>query len=534
MSLKKKPLVNTKNILKSFPVLFLILFSIAFFRLFIAGMQVEKTKMDEIERFENGLLDYESKIIASDLGKRINDLHFMAEAYLPRLLSESDIQGIAEEWRIYSEYKGLYDQVRFIDADGIEKIRINYSEDETYIVDQAALQNKKDRYYFTETAQLNKGQILISRIDLNMENGVIEIPIKPTIRLSTPIFSENDQFFGILILNYLADNFLNEFETIANYSEGQIFLLNPDSYWIYSDDPEQNWSFMFDDKQEINFKESYPATWQEMQAPDHSFITEAGFYTYKTIDLKESLDNEHLINDQGIFPDENEFRIVSLISSDNKVGDIFKTDLISRIKRIINANIPNFFIILVVSFLGSFSIAIVRQSYFQIKFFSEYDALTGTFNRRAGLDLLTKMLVKDDRRKTGICLCFVDINGLKTVNDVLGHDAGDELIMTVVNVIKQTIRESDFIIRMGGDEFLIVFSNVSQEMAEAVWGRILTAFEKINLTENLCYRVSASHGIVEYEPTENGDIDKWIKDADEIMYAEKRELKKKEIIVKKQ
>lgn len=532
MEQEKKQFLVTKNVLKSFSILFLALFSIAFLRLFITGTQIENTKKDEIERFEIELLDYESSVFVSTLDKRINELRFITEAYLPRLITGSDLQRIAEEWKIYIDYKELYDQLRFIDADGNEKIRINYAEDGAYIVDQSALQNKKDRYYFTETTLLEKGQILVSRIDLNMEKGVVETPIKPMIRLSTPIFDESNQFLGILILNYCADNFINEFEIIANYSAGQIYFLNPDSYWIYSGNPEQNWSFMFDDKKEINFKESYPEAWREMQEPDHSFITEDGFFVYKTVHLNESLGMKHVINSQDIFLDENIFRIVSFISTDSQIGNFFKTDSISRIKRIVNANILNFILILIVSVLGSFLIAIIRQSYSRIKFFSEHDAFTGTLNRRAGLDLLKKMRPKDDRRKTRICLCFVDINGLKTVNDALGHDAGDELILTVVNVFKRIIRESDFIIRMGGDEFIIVFSNASNEEAENVWKRIQIEFEKINRSEKRRYLVNASHGIVGYEPAENGNIDEWIKYADEIMYVEKKELKKKEVIVR--
>jgi len=102
----------------------------------------------------------------------------------------------------------------------------------------------------------------------------------------------------------------------------------------------------------------------------------------------------------------------------------------------------------------------------------------------------------------------------------------------MVNVIKQVIRETDFIIRMGGDEFIIVFVNISIEEAESAWERILGIFDQINNTKSKPYIVSASHGIIEYDSIVEGDIDELIKRADIKMYAEKGDLKKKIKIIR--
>ncbi len=523
---------NFKNVLKQFSFLFVILFVISFLILFVVDNQLESTKLDEIERFENGVLDYESSLFISDLNKRINDLHFITDAYYLKLISGSSSQNVAEEWKIYAEYKGIYDQIRFIDFKGDEKIRIDYSEEGASIVDQSELQNKGDRYYFLDTAKLNPGQILISKLDLNIENGEVEIPIKPMLRFSTPIFNEDNEFLGIIVLNYLASHYLNEFQIINNYSDGRIYLLNSDGYWISSDKPEQNWAFMYDEKKDVSFSHIFPLEWKEMQEQDHSFITENGFFTYKTIDLKSSLENKQLINVNNIFFDESIYKIVSFISTQSSMGEYFKIGQFDKIKRTLQSNLPVFGLILVISILGGFLLSIVRQAYKQTKFFSEYDAFTGTYNRRAGLALLDKLVPQDNRRKSKISLCFLDINGLKEVNDTLGHEIGDELILTIVNVIKQIIRETDFIIRIGGDEFIIVFINISIAEAEGVWKRILDKFELINQTRNKPYIVSASHGIIEYDTIDENGIEGLIKRADEKMYAEKRSLKKNIIIIR--
>jgi len=523
---------NFKNVFKQFSFLFVILFVISFLILFVVDNQLESTKLDEIDRFENGVLDYESSLFISDLNKRINDLHFITDAYSLKLISGSSSQNVAEEWKIYAEYKGIYDQIRFIDFKGDEKIRIDYSEEGASIVDRFELQNKGDRYYFLDTAKLNPGQILISKLDLNIENGEVEIPIKPMLRFSTPIFNEDNEFLGIIVLNYLASHYLNEFQTINNYSDGQIYLLNSDGYWISSDKPEQNWAFMYNEKAEISFKQTFPLEWEEMQGPDHSFVTQNGFFTYKTIDLKSSLDEEHLIKSENLLFNEDTYKVVSYISNKSPSGEYFKLDLLEKIKRTFLSNLSFFGLILIISILGGFLIAIIRQTYAKTKFLSEYDTFTGTYNRRAGLDLLNKLIPEDDRRKSKISLCFIDVNGLKEVNDTLGHDVGDELILTVVNVIKQVIRETDFIIRIGGDEFIIVFVNITIEEAENVWNRILNIFDQINNPQDKPYIVSASHGIIEYDTIDESGIERLIKNADKKMYAEKRDLKKRIKIIR--
>ena len=117
-----------------------------------------------------------------------------------------------------------------------------------------------------------------------------------------------------------------------------------------------------------------------------------------------------------------------------------------------------FYFLTVIIILGIlfFLIYLNQKTYFTIKYYSEYDALTKVLNRRAGMEKLNNLINLDDRSDSIGCLCFIDINGLKEVNDRLGHKSGDELITTTASIIKNMIREQDFLIRLGGDEFLII------------------------------------------------------------------------------
>lgn len=154
-----------------------------------------------------------------------------------------------------------------------------------------------------------------------------------------------------------------------------------------------------------------------------------------------------------------------------------------------------------------------------------YDQLTKTFNRRAGLAKLNRMLQYGNRRHIRLSLCFIDINGLKEVNDQLGHRFGDELIISAVDSVKEEIRDEDFIIRMGGDEFLIVFNGIDYGVAEKVWDRVNERYAHINTQEERRYIISVSHGIVDFDNSEKSEVELLIKGADEKMYAEKKHIK---------
>lgn len=128
-----------------------------------------------------------------------------------------------------------------------------------------------------------------------------------------------------------------------------------------------------------------------------------------------------------------------------------------------------------------------------------YDGLTKVYNRRSGIPKLSKMLDGIDSINVTMSLCYVDIDGLKQVNDALGHKYGDDLILTVIDVIKRLIREDDFVIRLGGDEFLIVFKNADINVAKNIWNRISEAYCEINKSLEKPYIISVSHGIVCYD-----------------------------------
>ena len=160
--------------------------------------------------------------------------------------------------------------------------------------------------------------------------------------------------------------------------------------------------------------------------------------------------------------------------------------------------------------------------------YASTDMLTGALNRRFGEDFLQHALQEAHTNQQPLSIAFLDVNNLKKVNDIYGHNEGDELIRLTAKTIINKIRKKDRLSRLGGDEFLIIFPECDLQQAQMFWESINTALERLNDTANKPYKFSVSHGIVTYNPVDPiPDYKLFIKEADELMYQDKKAQKAK-------
>ena len=150
-----------------------------------------------------------------------------------------------------------------------------------------------------------------------------------------------------------------------------------------------------------------------------------------------------------------------------------------------------------------------------------YDALTGVYNRKAGMQSFDEIVLSDSE----FCVAFVDIDGLKMINDSFGHGAGDIAIKTVAEVLSSLVRGDDIVIRYGGDEFIIVFRNCSRDEAVKVIGRMQKKLNNINCQGELPYILAFSHGVLEIPSGKTMSRDEIIDRIDGIMYEDKKQKK---------
>jgi len=519
-------LKNKNNFIFYFLATFSILLILSLLVLCFVEMQVRMAKIEELKSTEQRVVKLQNDFIGREFKMILSDLHYLHHAYEKQLSNEANYGSIAANWTVFSTQKRIYDQIRYIDINGDELIRININENGGYSVPDSELQNKKDRYYFYESVKLNKEDVYISPLDLNIENGKIEEPIKPMIRLSTPIYGDKGELKGIIVLNYLAEHTLDRFRELAKNSQGEIMLLNSKGYWLSSDNPNNDWNFMFDERKETTFVKEYPEEWNEIQKQENQIVSKNGIFTFSSVLLSNKYYSQNMESrDQNIVLGDGNWYVVSVLDRNKGSSAYFEEDFVALLIDVSKQNMALLLLIGIVSGVVAFLIYVNRKSYSEIKFHSEYDALTKAYNRRAGIMRLNELFSIDNRRSAIASLCFIDINGLKEVNDTLGHISGDELIITVSDVIRSTIREHDFLVRMGGDEFLIVFNGIDSNSAENIWQRIVTEYNDINQRENRPYIISVSHGIVDYCNSQKTHVDDLINVADERMYREKQIIK---------
>ena len=185
---------KSKNLKLYFLGSFFLVFILSFLVFYIFEVEVRDIKLKELRESEENLIDFQNELLGKEFSMVLGDLHYLHHIYDDRLYNNEDMDHIYKDWIEFSNQRRIYDQIRFIDKDGNEKIRINYDDNQAYLVEKYKLQNKKDRYYFYETALLENEKVYISPLDLNIEGQEVEVPFKAMIRFSTPLYDDSGEF----------------------------------------------------------------------------------------------------------------------------------------------------------------------------------------------------------------------------------------------------------------------------------------------------------------------------------------------------
>lgn len=526
---KKNFKLDFRHFLLYFAVSLIGIFFVCYSILFTLEKQKRSVRFEDLKNHEMTSVSLGGSLLGREFYSVIADLNYLVQVYKDFLSGDICNKTLALNWVEFSEQQGIYDRISFVQADGEEAVRVNYEHGTASIAAEDELANKSDLIYFSEPMSLPEGSVYVSPLELRMKDGKVEEPYRPIMRFSEPVFSDDGDILGIIILNYLAEETLGNFRDIAEHSEGQMMLLNEEGYWLSSPDGAHDWNFMFPDSEVQNFSKYFSEEWEKIYGSSGQMMTDKGLFTYTYVllddkmkyKIAEGAEQENVVLGGG------NWYIVTYVLREGEMEDYFTDDIFVLMKDVFVDDAWLFGLLALLSVLVGFWAYLYMKAYMRTKYYSQYDALTSVYNRRTGTDKLDEVLLVQDRKDFKVSVCFIDINGLKEVNDNLGHKIGDELLLTVADILKSQIRESDFIVRMGGDEFLLVLSRIEPDAAEIVWKRIYAEINKINREENRPYIISVSHGVVGCGG-ENACMttDGMIKRADELMYEEKRRLKK--------
>ncbi|OUR86389.1 hypothetical protein A9Q92_05715 [Methylophaga sp. 42_8_T64] len=163
-------------------------------------------------------------------------------------------------------------------------------------------------------------------------------------------------------------------------------------------------------------------------------------------------------------------------------------------------------------------ITTMKQTELRLLQLARYDQLTGLANRRYCLEFIAMALIRAKRRDGYIAVMFLDLDKFKEINDTLGHEAGDEVLITVAERLNNSVREGDLVSRFGGDEFLVVLDDISDPKdTDVIAEKVLKAMAPPHSLSGKEIVVNCSIGIAT-SPLSGTEPDALIKVADEHMY----------------
>ena len=163
-----------------------------------------------------------------------------------------------------------------------------------------------------------------------------------------------------------------------------------------------------------------------------------------------------------------------------------------------------------------------RQMAEELRRLADIDPLTGVNNRRGFLLAARTQLARVQQERRGAALFFVDVDGLKSINDTHGHGIGDQAIRAMADLLKANVRRSDVVGRVGGDEFCVLLADLSTPNESDRWVRRLREQVDVRNGSNLQPHVTFTVGSAIFDPAAPSTVEELMLLADEAMYRARR------------
>ena len=454
---------------------------------------------------------------------------------------ELAVARLAGDLRAFSASRGIYDQVRWIDETGMERVRIDYAQNEALVVPLDRLQDKGQRYYFSSAMQLGRDEIYVSPLDLNIEQGRVETPFKPMLRVAQRVWDGDGNPRGIVVLNFFGSHLLDTFVAVVQ-SGGTAFpvsLLNRDGYWLKGQHPADEWGFMFGRRE--SFATRHAGAWQRIAAGQRGqFEDDGGLWSFETVhpQLVVMLPGSGTaVESAGRPPDGDEqvWKIVSHVPA--------------QAMRAQGARNLGGWLLITLLFLGTLTAGCVvlaqanqrrdtmaenlralnrkledkvSQRTEELRQQAIRDPLTGLFNRRYLDETLPREVHRALRDNMPLAVVMIDLDHFKRFNDEWGHEAGDAVLLGVAELLLDGLRASDIACRFGGEELLVVMPGA--DTGEAVRRITAIAGEMRKLATRVMGRelppITFSAGVA-IVPDHGGEAETIVRAADRAMYLAK-------------
>lgn len=420
--------------------------------------------------------------------------------------SRQNLQQLQQYFQWFIKSRPIKDQLRLLSDTGLELLRVNQQPDRSVIVAKKDLQNKSARDYVIVALSLKRGEVLLSRLDLNREHGKIEQPFNPTFRLATPVFSAQGVKKAILVMNVKGQQLLGRFQQAIGKEAAWSSLFNYQGFSLQQEQVLQQagsgkrraWGSIFDDKP--GFANQQPRIWKQIiSAPSNKLTAAEGTYIYATVYPWKIMGATASTWSSTVPVEQLFWKVVAFVPA-IKVNDFFSV-------RGIGAYLRLYMLLLLLAVLICWLFADARIKYLEglrlIKRIALHDTLTGLPNRMLLYDHWKQAIAEFRRNGKKIAILFIDLDEFKAVNDHFGHKMGDALLRQVAARLQSCVRESDTVARIGGDEFVALLgkinqvsdaSRVAENIVQSIARPYLLGSEKVSIQSSVGIAVCPDHG----------------------------------------
>jgi len=484
------------------------------------------------------------------LGILESDIRYLARShalsgYL-RSPGDASMADLQSDWRLFAESRRTYDQIRLIDNAGQERVRINFDTGTGRALAPSELQFKGERYYWRDTMSLPRGGIYASALDLNIEHGVIEQPLKPVMRLGMVVFAEDGSKWGAVVLNYLGRDLL---EHLLRKGGAPLWLVNQNGFWLRGPSLDVEWGFMFD-AMSNTIQARYPDQWARIQAADSgSFKDDQGIWTFATVNVLQLLDRGRAQMGSGSGDEALIWKVVDHLPN---------ATIEQAMSRSAWTHLGVALFVLAVLLVGARRTAMAVAAEERARFALErtnrelerrvsertrklatevenrrqseqllahrvaHDPMTGLVNRDSAEQAFVQLSAGCVAKGSHLAMVFIDIDDFKMINDHLGHLVGDEALRIIAHRLSHGVREGDVLARFGGDEFLMLIQMSGRgDELHATLNRIMQHFDEPIELNGHHVKVTVSLGVALY-PHDARDWQGLLKAADTAVYEAKR------------
>jgi PAS domain S-box-containing protein len=238
------------------------------------------------------IVDIARQRIALTVGSLTSDASYLSEQDALRAYLAGDdpaaLRHLQAEYAAFTRHRQYFAQLRFIDISGQEIVRVDRQGSAIGLAPPERLRDRSDEPYLTETLKLDRGQIYVSELELNAEQGAIEQPITPILRVGAPVFDATGAKRGAIIITYLGQRILDRVSELRDVVS-DIWVVNSRGYWLLG--PKDDvFAFMYPDRGDRTVAAAFPDAWPRMQnAAAGKIEDDFGRFTFARTDADPSL-----------------------------------------------------------------------------------------------------------------------------------------------------------------------------------------------------------------------------------------------------